>query len=96
MKLWLLRPLNYEPAPDHAFPNEWGPWKPWYDKAFGFVVRAESEAEARQMVLARAGDETDHHHNNSDTTWTSAEFSTCEELTAEGPAGVVMRDFAAA
>lgn len=33
MKLWLLRPIETE-----------GPnlWDPWYDKAFGFVVRAKN------------------------------------------------------
>ena len=28
-------------------------------------------------------------------TWTNASMSTCVELTADGPAGVVLKDFAA-
>lgn len=49
-KLWLLRPID-ENSP---------PWTPWYDKAFGFVIRAESEREARRMTESRTnitGDE---------------------------------------
>lgn len=37
MKLWLLRPVVGLDENDN-------PWWPWYDKAFGFVVRAETEA----------------------------------------------------
>ena len=33
MKLWLLKPIKR--------------WTVWYDKAFGFVVRAATEDEAR-------------------------------------------------
>lgn len=36
MKLWLLRPIK--------------DWIPWYDKSFGFVIRAESEDAAREMA----------------------------------------------
>lgn len=36
MKIWLLRPID---GCDE--------WNPWYDKAFGFVVRAAREQEAR-------------------------------------------------
>jgi len=51
MKLWLLRPRVLEDTFD--------PWEPWYDKAFGFVVRAETEKDARQMAQERAGIEVD-------------------------------------
>lgn len=37
MRLWELRPID----------KDSGPWEPWYDKAFGFVVRADTEAQAR-------------------------------------------------
>ena len=36
MRLWLLRPQEGLIEGDN-------PWDPWYDKAFGFVVRAETE-----------------------------------------------------
>lgn len=40
MKLWLLRPID-----PHG-----GLWDPWFDKIFGFVVRAETETEARTLA----------------------------------------------
>lgn len=94
MKLWLLRPVDGLAKNDN-------PWEPWYDKAFGFVVRAETEAEARDMAHAEAGDETRGMFlggKTADTNepWRNAKYSTCVELTAEGPAGVVMQDFASA
>ena len=62
-------------------------WEPWYDKAFGFVVRAESEREARLLASNGAGDE-------GQDAWIDAEASTCVELTADGEAGMIMQDFA--
>jgi hypothetical protein len=50
VKLWLLRPVD-------NLPNGDNPWEPWYDKAFGFVVRAKNEQEAREFATAEAGDE---------------------------------------
>ncbi len=32
------------------------PWRPWYDKAFGFVVRAETPERARQIAALLRGD----------------------------------------
>ena len=40
MKLWLIRTRD---------PTS-GAWDPWYDKAFGFVVRAETEGQARKFA----------------------------------------------
>lgn len=82
MKLWILRPIN----------SEAGPWSPWYDKAFGFVVRAESEAAARTLADPNGGDENRGGRN----VWLDQSLSTCVELTSDGAAGVVMQDFAAA
>lgn len=94
MKLWLLRPADGLAKNDN-------PWEPWYDKAFGFVVRAETEAKARDMAHAGAGDENRGMflgEKTADTNepWRNAKYSTCVELTAEGPAEVVMQDFASA
>jgi len=50
MPLWLLRPREDLPVEDN-------PWEPWYDKAFGFVVRAKTEAIARQLANADGGAE---------------------------------------
>lgn len=84
MRLWLLRPLKRGDPNDD--PYEWGPWSPWFDKTFGFVVRAENEQEARQIAS---------HHSDRETTnaWLYADFSSCVELTdEEGPAGVILQD----
>lgn len=80
MKLWLLRPR------DDLGEN---PWDPWYDNAFGFVVRADTEGEAREAVVEKAGDE-------GAAAWRNSELSSCEELTADGSPGIVIRDFASA
>ena len=77
MKLWLLRPRKRRTGKD--------PWSPWYDKAFGFVVRAHTAQQARALAVARAGAE-------GDEAWT-AQYSTCVRLTEDGEEGVVMEDF---
>lgn len=82
MKLWLLLPhLNYQ---NH-------PWKPCYDKAFGFVVRAENEHQARQLASEKAGEEKDW--DTGYNPWIDENASSCVELRSEGNAGVILRDF---
>ena len=76
MRLWILRP-----GPDQSA------WEPWFDKAFGFVVRAESEKAARAMAAKEHGDE-------GAEAWCSNQSSTCEPLIIEGAAGVIMEDYA--
>jgi hypothetical protein len=85
MKLWLLRPVD-------CLKEEGNPWCPWYDKAFGFVVRAETEEEARAMADRNAGDEN-HEISYLIKPWIDARYSSCVELTPEGGQGLVMRDF---
>lgn len=77
MKLWLLRPIN---------PHE-GPWDSRFDKvfAFGFVVRAEFERDARALAAEKKGDE-------SEKAWLDSSLSTCVELQAEGSPEVVIWD----
>lgn len=75
MRLWLLRPVTG--------------WKPWYDSAFGFVVRAETEERARHIASTEAGDE-------GSVVWFDPAKTTCVELQAAGPEEIVLRDFAAA
>lgn len=94
MRLWLLRPRN-------GLPHEDNPWNPWYDKAFGFVIRAETEQRAREMAHKKAGDENrgeflGESTANTTSPWLDPDYSTCVVLTAEGPEGVVIEDFAAA
>jgi hypothetical protein len=80
MKLWLLRPID-------GLPDD--PWFNWYDKAFGFVVIAETEDDARDVASEDPGDE-------GGDAWRDANCSTCVELVAEGEARIVLRDFASA
>lgn len=75
-RLWILEPIN---------PSD-GPWEPWYDKAFGFVVRACSEQEARSFAAEESGDE-------GGRPWLSSEFTTCEVLTHKGDTGVILQDY---
>ena len=86
MKLWILRPVVGNDL-----------WVPWYDKAFGFIVRAKNEKEARALAQAEAGDEAwDNQFRSGIPAWTDPKNSTCEPLSARGEAGIVMQDFAAA
>jgi len=85
MKLWLLRPVTGD--------EEVGPWDPWYDKTFGFVVRAETEEEARAMAEEEGGDENRAGYGHRRFVWRDPALTTCEELTQAGEPGVVMKDF---
>ena len=79
------------------------------DKTFGFVVRAESEEQAREIAEGNSADESVMRNfvfndgklaNKMEViklkTWMNPKYSTCIELTADGDAGLVMEDFAAA
>ena len=94
MKLWLLRPIN-------GLAKNNNPWEPWYDKAFGFVVRAETEEQAREFAHANAGGENrgmflSKKTSNTKQPWKDEKYSICTELLPDGEPGVVMQDFAAA
>lgn len=75
MKLWLLRAIDTKD----------GPWEPWYDKIFGFVVRAETETKARSLAAEEKGAE-------GEKAWLDPSFSTCVELKAEGAPEVIIWD----
>jgi hypothetical protein len=105
MKLWLLRPLGKyleEDSPNYS--KEDNPWVPWYDKAFGFVIRAETEKRARKIAQAHGGDEIDEWKREGkigewkcgkQPTWLDVRYSTCTELTADGPEELIMEEFKA-
>ena len=84
MKLWLLRPVESVRILRDGNLN---PWEPWYDKSFGFVVRAPTEKTARFIASEQCGAE-------GGDPWLNAEHSTCTELLPEGEEGVVMEDVA--
>ena len=78
MKLWILRPI------DGLVPD---PWDNWYDKYFGFVVRAKSEDEARLIVSSgRCGDE-------GKEVWLDPSWTSCKHLTGDGNREVIIADF---
>lgn len=87
--LYLLRPI------DGLDPD---PWSPWYDKAFGFVIRAESEQAARTLADKKGGDETrqaspGYKFNEPRHPWLNPAQSSCETLSADGPEELVIQDF---
>ena len=89
MKVWILRPLK-------GLSDDDDPWEPWYDKAFGFVVRAETEEEARKFADKKAGDENFSESPHTSNPWLDPKFTTCTYLSNDGEPGVVMRDFSKA
>lgn len=94
MTLWILRPVEDLPHGDN-------PWDPWYDKAFGFVVRAESERQARMIADEQACDENRGEFMESriaatKNPWLDPKYSTCVPLDADGEAGVVLSDIRSA
>lgn len=94
MELWLLRPAKNLHYNDN-------PWEPWYNKSFGFVVRAENEQEAREMANSEAGNENrgkflGRKIAGTKTPWLDSRYSTCIKLTKKGKKGIIIEDFAAA
>ena len=98
MPLWLLRPIHYKSQEDDLWdePQEDDICNPWYDKAFGFVVRAETAEGARRIAAEKCGDE-------GEDAWLNAKYSTCTVLESapnyldatDCIAGLIMRDFRA-
>lgn len=84
MKLWLLTPVDENSAP----------WSPWDDKAFGFVVRAETEDAAR--ILADAAGADENREVKYVQPWLMPQYSMCVPLLEEGVPGIVIQDFHAA
>ena len=85
MKLYILRPHRNLPDNDD-------PWIPWYDKPFGYIVRAESEIEARELCAKNSDDSS----SLDGDVWRNHHYVECRELTSNGEAGIIIRDFHAA
>jgi hypothetical protein len=89
-----LRPLSGLPKGDD-------PWNLWYDKAFGFVVCAETEVAARQLADENAGDENRTEFlgrkiSDTEHPWLDAKYSTCTLLEPTGNPRIILKDFASA
>ena len=90
MNLWILKAKNSLPEGDD-------PWEPWYDKTFGFVIRANTEDDARRIADENMGDEGRGVFLGSVTAktknpWLDSRYSTCEILSDVGEEGVVIED----
>jgi hypothetical protein len=59
---------------------------PEWDVNNGFVIRAETAEAARVLASQQRGDE-------GAGTWLKSEWSSCHELTIDGPSEVVLTDF---
>jgi hypothetical protein len=81
MKLFELRPRK------DLLKND-NPWEPWYDKTFGFVVRAKTAQKAREYADEYSSEENDGGKNP----WLHEKYSTCNELTRNGDECIIMAD----
>ena len=94
MKIFLLEPQE-NLGKDNA-------WEPWYDKAFGFVIVANNEIEARKIANESGGDETGDRrclvYRTGGNPWLDPKQSKCIELKAENykEGEMILRDFASA
>jgi hypothetical protein len=96
MKLWLITARK-----DLDENND--PWKPKYSKAFGFVVRAETEKDARNSLdIDNIGEECYSEYDSdgvytmevcSFNPWLDSDFSDCKELFNEGISEIILRSF---
>ena len=94
MRLWFLRPRA------GVLARESHPWRPWFDKVFGIVVRAQSEAQARALAQGEAANEGlgiyrtlgYRHEAIAAGVWLDPTYTACDELEAGGPAGILLVD----
>ncbi len=86
MKLWLLRPIDDLSEQDD-------PWWNRQEKVHGFVIRAETEQQAREIAHQNAGDEN-RMSALTDTPWLDPKYTTCKLLLPDvGMEGVIIRDY---
>ena len=74
MKLWLL-----SVGDDEVIAWSWG-------MNYGFVIRAETEGEARTIAETQRSAE-------QKGVWLDKDATRCEELIAEGKSGIILADF---
>jgi hypothetical protein len=67
------------------------PWQPPYDRAFGFVVRAASEEEARWQAHQAGGEENGTMEGVSP--WLDGAYSSCEQIRDDGSSEVILVNF---
>lgn len=79
-KLWILKP-NPKFINDDKPRDKSNPWYHWYDRAYGFVVRAKSETKARRIADRYAGCE---NHSSWEYGFHEYHEWTLRELEADG------------
>lgn len=92
MKLWLLEARKGLPDGDN-------PWERWYSTITSFVIRAETEMDARRLATENGRDEVEEFTivgYIATAAWSDAKYSTCVELVADGDEGVILSDYNAA
>jgi hypothetical protein len=67
------------------------PWQPPHDRAFGFVVRAPDEEEARWLAHQASGEENGAVPTVSP--WLDPAYSLCEPVALDGPGEVLLVNF---
>lgn len=77
MKLWKLYPRQKAK-----------PWDFWPDKCHGFIIRSETEEQARKIAQDNAGDEKDYGD-----VWLDLDLCICIEILPEGNSEIILRDF---
>jgi hypothetical protein len=83
MKLWILKPIDEKKMMEQKglIIKRWT-----WDCAWGFVVRAKDEQDARRKAADDAGDE-------GCDAWLDAKLTSCMNLTNNGESGIIIRDF---
>ena len=89
MKIWRIAPLNNLPKDKDVFD---------YDCAHGFVVKAETEADARALAQANGGDEVGRYlpegeRHTAPQVWIDPSYTECIEVTTEGEQEIILTDF---
>jgi hypothetical protein len=84
-KLWILSPRD-----DLAGGDD--PWKPWFDKCFGIIVEARTEANARQVAHANCTCK-DQTILRDLGVYLDPKYTTCRELTPIGEERLIMAEF---
>ena len=92
MKLWLLKARDDIKNIEDSNLN---PWEPWFDQNFGYVVRAETEYMARQLASNDGGERVEDPALSKEEAdgWLNSKYSTCIELTADGPEKIILINY---
>ena len=82
----------FELKPRRDLPIEISPFLPSYDCCVGFIIRAETEEQARKIADDNSARENYKDYYKRNPVWLSSEYTTCTELSIKGKAGIIMAD----